>query len=305
MSMSRATTRSRAGSMRNGYEQLDLEAQISHLSDESGSEQLDEYFQRNQPVPMNSKLPAHELVYSITTSGTENEYIHIDDKKFLKDDLLKAFGGNLNPGYAERPAYKFGNPAPLGLSAFALTTFVLSLINVQARGVTTPNIVTGLAFFYGGVVQLLAGMWELAVGNAFGGTALSSYGGFWLSFGAIYVESFGIASAYKTTEELENAVGFYLLGWAIFTGGLTLLTMKSTLAFFLVFFDLTITFILLAAGKLAMNVNCTKAGGVTGVICAFLAWYCAYAGLSNQHNSYIVAKAIPLPQNIFGGKKKQ
>ncbi len=54
---------------------------------------------------------------------------------------------------------KFANPAPLGLSAFALTTFVLSLINLRTRGVNSPNIVVALAFGYGGLVQLLAGMW--------------------------------------------------------------------------------------------------------------------------------------------------
>lgn len=71
-----------------------------------------------------------------------------------------AFGGALQPGvwrpYEHR---KFANPAPLGLCAFALTTFVLSCVNLHARGVTAPNIVVPLAFAYGGLVQLLAGMW--------------------------------------------------------------------------------------------------------------------------------------------------
>ena len=71
-----------------------------------------------------------------------------------------AFGGEAQPGlYKPTTDRKFGNAAPLGLSAFALTTFVLSLINVNARGVTTPNIVVASAYAYGGLVQLLAGMW--------------------------------------------------------------------------------------------------------------------------------------------------
>lgn len=57
------------------------------------------------------------------------------------------------------PNKSFGNPAPLGLCGFALTTFVLGLINMQTRSVVAPNIVIGLAFGYGGLVQLLAGMW--------------------------------------------------------------------------------------------------------------------------------------------------
>jgi len=86
-----------------------------------------------------------------------------------------AFGGEFQPGlYRPTDHRKFANPAPLGLSAFALTTFVLSLINIKVRGVEEPNIVVALAFGYGGFVQLLAGMWEMAVGNTFGATALSS-----------------------------------------------------------------------------------------------------------------------------------
>jgi uncharacterized protein len=73
---------------------------------------------------------------------------------------LQAFGGELQPGlYKSVVDRKLGNPAPLGLSAFALTTFVLSLINIHTRGLTAPNIVVASAFAYGGLVQLLAGMW--------------------------------------------------------------------------------------------------------------------------------------------------
>jgi uncharacterized protein len=76
------------------------------------------------------------------------------------EGFLPAFGGEFQPGlYKGVEGRKFANPAPLGLSAFALTTFVLSLINVGTRNVSAPNIVVALAFGYGGLVQLLAGMW--------------------------------------------------------------------------------------------------------------------------------------------------
>jgi len=100
---------------------------------------------------------------------------------------------------ASNPPFRpLGNPAPLGLSAFAATTFVLSLINLGTRNVSTPNIVLGMAFFYGGLCQLLAGMWEFATGNTFGGTALSSYGGFWLSYAVILTPGFNVVGAYST-----------------------------------------------------------------------------------------------------------
>lgn len=76
------------------------------------------------------------------------------------DARLPAFGGEFQPGlYRAIENRKFANPAPLGLSAFALTTFVLSAVNLQTRGVTVPNIAVTLAYGYGGLVQLLAGMW--------------------------------------------------------------------------------------------------------------------------------------------------
>lgn len=70
-----------------------------------------------------------------------------------------AFGGYAQPGAYRQPKSNIANPAPLGLSAFALTTFVLSLVNINVRGVSEPNIVVAAAFAYGGLVQLLAGMW--------------------------------------------------------------------------------------------------------------------------------------------------
>lgn len=240
------------------------------------------------------EYPVGKLQYD----GDSNQYIIIGNKKYYTHELMSAFGGTLNPGPAPFLEPKFGNPASLGLSAFALTTFVLSLVNARAMGITVPNIVLGLACFYGGVVQFAAGIWELFLGNTFGGTALTLYGAFWLSFAAIRIKAFGIIAAYgKDEKALASAVGFYLVGWAIFTFMLTLVTMKSTLAFFLLFFSLTITFILLAAGEFTGKVGVTRAGGVIGVICAFIAWYNAWAGVATKQNSYFTSHVIPLPHS--------
>jgi succinate-acetate transporter protein len=122
---------------------------------------------------------------------------------------------------------QFANPAPLGLSGFALTTFVLSLINVHARNVAVPNIIIGLgipvspislteALAYGGLAQFLAGMWEFTTGNVFGVVAFTSYGAFWISFATLFIPAFGIGAAYTAADpsgaEFANAVGHYLLG---------------------------------------------------------------------------------------------
>jgi len=225
-------------------------------------------------------------------------------------ERLPAFGGEFQPGlYKSVADRKFANPAPLGLSAFALTTFVLSLINVRARGLEEQNLVIALAFGYGGLVQLLAGMWEMAVGNTFGATALSSYGGFWISFAIILTPGgFNIIEDITTAagpKALTDSLGFYLMGWFIFTFILLLCTLKSTVAFFMLFFTLDMAFLLLAIGNLqtkdsAPSVPIIKAGGWFGLMAAFLAWYNAMAGIADSSNSFFVIPVAHFPWSEKG-----
>ena len=218
-----------------------------------------------------------------------------------------AFGGEFQPGL-HRPTVgrKFANPAPLGLCAFALTTFVLSLINIGVRGVTEPNIIVGLAFAYGGLVQLLAGMWEMAVGNTFGATALSSYGGFWISFAIILTPGgFNIGAAYaEAGPNAENyALGYYLAGWFIFTFLLLICTLKSTVAFFSLFLFLDIAFLMLSLAHLYadaegnINLGLNHAGGYFGMFAAFMAWYNALAGMADS--SYVSPLFLFIPPHSF------
>src|SRR3989440_7660657 len=121
---------------------------------------------------------------------------------------------------AEAAAPAVANPAPLGLSAFALTTFVLSASNagfIFTQGTGTA-VVVGLALFYGGIVQLVAGIQEFRQGNTFGATAFCSYGGFWLALGFTLLPGSGILAALVSTKTLSQGVGTFLLGWTIFTG---------------------------------------------------------------------------------------
>jgi uncharacterized protein len=93
------------------------------------------------------------------------------------------------PETSREAAIVIADPGPLGLAAFALTTFVLSMINSGLVDKSAEPVVLGLALAYGGIAQLLAGMWEFSKGNTFGATAFSSYGAFWISFWA-YVTFF-------------------------------------------------------------------------------------------------------------------
>lgn len=226
--------------------------------------------------------PGDQPVNKVHITGDGGEFVIINNHKYYRHDLMAAFGGTLNPGAAPWPKINI-NPAPLGLCGFALTTFVLSLYNARAEGITIPNVVVSLACFYGGAAQFFAGMWEFIAGNTFGVTALTSYGAFWLSYAAILIDNFGILAAYEGNEEqIPSAIGFFLLGWTIFTFMLWLNTMKSTLSFSALFFFLFVTFIFLAAGELSGKVGVTRAGGVLGVITAFIAWYNALAGTANS-----------------------
>jgi succinate-acetate transporter protein len=130
----------------------------------------------------------------------------------------------------------------------------------------------------------------MAVGNTFGATALSSYGGFWISYAIIFTPGgFDIIGAYKdktgaVLPALENAVGFYLAGWFIFTTLMLLCTLRSTVAFFLLFFFLDLAFLFLMIGKfqLAHADSLTSAGGYFGLFAAFMAWYNALAGIADD-----------------------
>lgn len=191
---------------------------------------------------------------------------------------------------------KVANPAPLGLSAFALTTFVLSVANAGfLPGKTDALAVVGLALFYGGLVQLLAGMWEFRGGNTFGATAFSSFGGFWLSFGTLFLPVFGGKAAIDVVS--GTAVGYYLFGWAIFTGIMLLGAIRTTGATTLVFALLFITFLVLAIGAVSGNTTITHIGGYLGILTALAAWYDALAGLlAGVSDGRITLPVYPMAQ---------
>jgi succinate-acetate transporter protein len=167
------------------------------------------------------------------------------------------------------------DPAALGLAGFALTTFVLSLANagfIAGAG----SAVLGLALFYGGIAQLLAGMWEFVKGNTFGAAAFSSYGAFWLAFWWLLTNPEAAKAAGP------GGVGAFLLGWTIFTAYMTIGAVKTTRITFLVFAALTLTFLFLAIGEFSSTAAITHVGGYLGLLTALLAWYGSAASVINS-----------------------
>jgi succinate-acetate transporter protein len=169
----------------------------------------------------------------------------------------------------ERPVIlpAIANPAPLGLCAFALTTFVLSAAN--AKLYDGPQIVLGLALFYGGLAQMLAGMWEFKTGNTFGATAFTSYGAFWMAFAA---------TIYFKLVPPGNGIGFFLIGWTVFTGIMLLASLRTSVALVLLFALLFVTFLLLSIGVFTQG-STDQMAGYCGLATAAVAWYTAAAGL--------------------------
>jgi succinate-acetate transporter protein len=169
------------------------------------------------------------------------------------------------------------DPGPLGLAAFALTTFVLSMFNADLVGKGGEPIVFGLAFAYGGLAQVLAGMWEFRTGNTFGAVAFTSFGAFWLSFWAF--EQFYADSVPKA--DAGHAVGLYLIAWGIFTTYMFVASLRTTAAISLVFILLAVTFFLLGIGEAGAHTNIVKWGGWFGIATAAAAWYASFAAVTN------------------------
>jgi len=171
----------------------------------------------------------------------------------------------------ELPA--IADPAPLGLAAFALTTFLLSVRNA---GWTDGGAAwLGFAFAYGGIAQLLAGMWEFRKGNVFGATAFSTYGAFWIGLGlySLLVEG--------GSPNVMNDLAWIMVAFAIFNTYMLLWSTRMSVAVFLVFLTLEATEIVLAVGFFQASDTVVKAGGIVGVVTAAVAWYASASGVVN------------------------
>ena len=179
------------------------------------------------------------------------------------------------------------DPAPLGLAAFALTTFLLSAANAKWMDSATGSAWLGFAFAYGGLGQFAAAMWEFRNRNVFGATAFGTYGGFWIGLGLWYLL---VAPAPAGSPPLVAAahaaaagkdLGWILLAFAIFNTYMLLWSTQVNIAVFLVFLTLEATEIVLFIGFFqgASGATTIKIGGYVGIVTAAVAWYTSAAGV--------------------------
>ena len=179
-----------------------------------------------------------------------------------------------------------GNPAPLGLLGFGMTTILLNLHNAGFFELNSMILAMGIC--YGGAAQIVAGIMEWKKGNTFATTAFLSYGFFWLSLVTlVLLPRLGLATASN-----ETAMGAYLAIWGLFTFMMFLGTLKLHRAAQVVFGSLTLLFILLAIGEFSpMGPGFKQATGWEGIFCGLSAFY---AGIAQVINEIFAKSVLPL-----------
>jgi succinate-acetate transporter protein len=198
----------------------------------------------------------------------------------------------LAPANAPVQTETIADPGPLGLAAFAMTTFVLSVFNANLiKDAQLEAVVLPLALFYGGTAQFAAGMWEFRKGNTFGALAFTSFGAFWLSFAA-YVKF--VVPSLSNDPDVYKATGLFLLAWTIFTVYMTVAALRVSGAVLAVFVFLSLTFLFLTIGELGTSDGWTHLGGWFGLITAVVAWYASFAGVTNSTWKRTVLPTFPL-----------
>jgi succinate-acetate transporter protein len=165
--------------------------------------------------------------------------------------------------------------------------FVLSIFNANLVSPRGTLVVMGLALAYGGIAQLLAGMWEFRTGNTFGAVAFSSLGAFWISY-------FLLRRLTPVTAANGTAVAVYLYAWAIFTTYMFVASLRTTAAVAAVFLLLAATFFLWAIGDAGNSSSVIHAAGWAGLATAVVAWYASFAGVTNATFGRVLLPVYPL-----------
>lgn len=176
---------------------------------------------------------------------------------------------------AQVMADEIANPAPLGLAGFGLTTLVLNVVNAGFIPKDSIGMVLPLGLFYGGLAQFMAGMWEFKKGNTFGATAFGSFGAFWMSFATMEI----LVGTGALQPVPPGGIAVFLVAWGIFTGFMSIGTLKINRALQVVFITLTILFFLLAIGVYSPAVH--RIAGLEGILCALSALYACAAIVIN------------------------
>jgi hypothetical protein len=194
---------------------------------------------------------------------------------------------------------RIASPGPLGLWAFATTTFIFSAYNAQIQHITSTNLVVGMALSCGGLAQFMAGMWQFPRGNTFAATAFTLYGAFWISYAVLLIPSSGVTSAYGNDAEMfADAFGFFYTAWFLVTMMLFIATFRKNIGMTALFGFWMITYLLLLIGAFRRATNVTRAAGAIGIVTACIAYYLGLVHLIQDE----MRPLFPLPVGIYGSK---
>lgn len=205
----------------------------------------------------------------------------------MTDDTSNSVREQARP--ADPHAVGFANPAPLGLAGLAATTVLLSIVStglLREPAALLP--VLGLAAFYGGLAQFVAGLFEYRRGNTFGATLFASYGAFWLTYWWL-VPRVILADAH-------NGLGVFLLVWGIFTAYMAVAALRTSLVVLALLVLLAVTYVLLAAGEFLDGRGThgvTQVGGWFGIVAGLVAWYASAAAVINASHRRVLLPTWP------------
>jgi len=192
---------------------------------------------------------------------------------------------------AEETKVALANPGPLGLAGFGFTTVILSLVNAGVLPKEGEVVILPLAFAYGGLIQILAGLLEFRTGNTFGTTAFLSFGAFWWWFALLVF--FG-TNHMLDLSKAGSTIGVTLVVWGLFTLYMWVATFRLTKALWWVFLTLWVTFFLLGFGDLLGARGLSVAGGWLGLVCGLIALYTSFGLVTNA----VFGKAV-VPLGAF------
>lgn len=236
----------------------------------------------------------------------DDQYVTLGPHTYRRTDLLNvlrpAQGSMYADAYPDAPApvssgrRQLGNPVPLGLASFSLSCLTLSLCNANVRGVTNVKLLISLFMFFGGAIELFAGLLCFVTGDTYAMTVFSSFGGFWISWGCINTDQFHSITGYgDDTHMFNQCAGFFLAGWTVFTFLMLMCTLKSSWGLFLLLFFLDLTFLMLSIGCFIDNNNVKMAGGYFGILSSCCGWYSLYCMVVTPENSYVNLNAAMMP----------
>lgn len=171
-----------------------------------------------------------------------------------------------------------GNPAPLGLMGFGMTTILLCAKLAGLIPAESLGMIVAMGIFYGGIAQIIAGWLEYQKGNTFAGTAFTSFGLFWILFIVIQLlPILGLAAAVD-----GKSMGALIGVWGLFMTYMFIATLKKPRVFQIIFGSATVLFFVIAIGDYTGSALIKTAGGYIGIFCGASAFYLAMADILNE-----------------------